>query len=326
MVQNNEIGQEKFKAYLLIRRNNRLKQISALLFGLGSLFIIIYGIINNRGYETIETLFAITGMFFILFGIGIILYIYLQSGNISFSSALIKDNNDAYIEKEISKIKFELLKLEKYSSIINKSDDERKDISRIANAALTEDLIADHISKDFNERILRDNNIENINTDLNNISQHIKVELARIRRSANLNLVIGTLSTLLAMAALTYEVITKNIEFTETVKFLSHYLPRLSIIIFIEIFAFFFLKLYKTNLDDIKFFNNEQTNIDFKIISLKTALYKDDSNLLNISINELVKTERNFKLQKGESTAELEKIKNNNNNISKLFEKVIEKI
>jgi hypothetical protein len=146
-----------------------------------------------------------------------------------------------------------------------------------------------------------------------------------LRRSANLNLVIGTLTTFLAISGLGFEVFKASMDFTDTVELLSHYIPRLSLVIFIEIFAFFFLKLYKANLNEIKYFNNEKTNIDFKIISLKTAIYEENQDLIKLTIEELIKTERNFKLDKNQSTVELEIRKNENTN-SKLFTDIIQKL
>ena len=126
-----------------------------------------------------------------------------------------------------------------------------------------------------------------------------------------------------------YEVFATEVDFSDSVKLLSHYLPRLSLIIFIEIFAFFFLRLYKASLFDIKYFNNEKTNIDFKIISLNVAILKQNDTLIQTTINELVKTERNFKLGKEESTVELEQLKTekeNNKLLSQILSKLTDKI
>ena len=75
-------------------------------------------------------------------------------------------------------------------------------------------------------------------------------------------------------------------------------------------------------------FNNEKTNIDFKIISLKAALNIGDDKVIQIMLEELIKTERNFKLSKDESTVELEKAKNDTNNnqiLVQLLEKLYKK-
>jgi len=90
---------------------------------------------------------------------------------------------------------------------------------------------------------------------------------------------------------------------------ISHYVPRLSLVIFIEIFAFFFLKLYKTSLFDIKYFNNEKTNFDFKILALNASKLDKPNAIYEYCIKQFADTERNFTIRNGESTIELEKDK-----------------
>jgi hypothetical protein len=75
----------------------------------------------------------------------------------------------------------------------------------------------------------------------------------------------------------------------------------------IEVFAFFFLRLYKVNLEDTKFYQNELTNIDSKLIALKTTLIGERDNDVSDVVRELAGTERNFVLKKDETTVELER-------------------
>jgi hypothetical protein len=105
--------------------------------------------------------------------------------------------------------------------------------------------------------------------------------------------------------------------------------PRLSIAIFIEVFSFFFLKLYKNNLEDVKYFHNERTNIDSKIIALKASMLLEKEDVLNDIIKSFSTVERNFILKKDESTISIERIKLDNEQelsiISKLSD-VIDRI
>jgi len=94
----------------------------------------------------------------------------------------------------------------------------------------------------------------------------------------------------------------------------AHYIPRLSVIVFAELFAYFFLRLYKSGLADIKYYQNELTNVELKISALKVALAAKDNELLKIVIGELAKVERNFILKKNETTVEIEKVKTENLN------------
>lgn len=87
-----------------------------------------------------------------------------------------------------------------------------------------------------------------------------------------------------------------------------HYTSRFSLIISIEILAYFFLRLHKSNLVDAKYYQNELTNLELKYISLDAALYLKRADITHKVISEFSETERNHILEKGQSTIELKKI------------------
>jgi hypothetical protein len=105
-------------------------------------------------------------------------------------------------------------------------------------------------------------------------------------------------------------------------RIVAHYVPRLSLIVFAELFAYFFLKLYKEGLADIKYYQNELSNIDLRLTALKAALTTRDNEILKIVIGELAKTERNFVLKSGESTVELEKYKSDGATTKQVLEQL----
>jgi len=72
---------------------------------------------------------------------------------------------------------------------------------------------------------------------------------------------------------------------------------------FIQTSAFFFFNMYRSILNDIKYYQNELTNIELKLFALKFS--KDQDNGLGIEqvLNALANTERNFILKKGERVA-----------------------
>lgn len=90
---------------------------------------------------------------------------------------------------------------------------------------------------------------------------------------------------------------------------LTYFLPRISLTIFIEIFSYFFLNLYKKNLEDIKYFQNEVTNLESKYLALLYAFESNNGQIKAKVIEMLMGTERNFILKKDETTIELEKSK-----------------
>jgi hypothetical protein len=154
----------------------------------------------------------------------------------------------------------------------------------------------------------------------------LKSHIENISRNGNLNLLIGLLITAVAICLLLYIVFEKKEANNNYFSLLSHYIPRVLITFFVEIFAFFFLKLYKTNVDEVRYFQNELTNIDSKIIGLKTAIWSGEKDALNIVIQGFKDTERNFILKKDEKTIELEKIKIDSRNSENLTSNLLKTI
>lgn len=293
---------------------------------IGLAFLLTKDLAYNYFDEQFSIAYIITGSTALAFGVGFILFRYLQNG--SYSKFTESDISNQNLRSEIQDLKFELIKLRKKSGETTDYENISKTINNAIDNTITEDFIKSKIDSFYSDKAISEVKRKDILNEFENLGYRINGELTRLRKSANLNLVIGTLTTVCAILALGYEVFKTEIEFSNTTKLLSHYIPRLSIIVFVEIFAFFFLKLYKTTLIDIKYFNNEKTNIDFKIISLKAAINIGDDKVIQIMLEELIKTERNFKLSKDESTVELEKAKNDTNNnqiLAQLLEKLNKK-
>lgn len=98
--------------------------------------------------------------------------------------------------------------------------------------------------------------------------------------------------------------------------------PRLSLVILIEIFAYFFLRLYKFGLNDIKYYQNELTNIESKLIAIEVAYITKNEESIKEALTVLVQTERNFILKKGESTIELKREKMESDNIKDVLKEI----
>lgn len=153
-------------------------------------------------------------------------------------------------------------------------------------------------------------------------------ELKDLTKRGNLNLTIGILTTLGAISALFWGLIATqpNPQETHAVGLLRHYLPRLSFAIFIEVFSFFFLRLYKNSLEDIKYYHNELTNLDSRLLALEIAVSTQQSDALTPILLGLLSTDRNFVLKSGASTVELEKVKTEQQYLRSLIDTVSKKI
>ena len=139
------------------------------------------------------------------------------------------------------------------------------------------------------------------------IRDRLQTEVGALGRRGNLNLYLGTSLTLLAITTLIMTSLRAPFQQLTTAMLLSYYIPRVSLVVFIELFAYFFLRLYKTSLSDIKYFQNELTNVGSRFAALTVALDAGDPQLLANVLTDLAKTERNFILKKDETTIELEK-------------------
>lgn len=176
------------------------------------------------------------------------------------------------------------------------------------------------IDEEFAKRDLQNKQWERFITGFEEIRKRLYEETDNLARRANLNLGLGTITTILAGIGLVAIVFLRPLELAGLTKdeygwrIIAHYIPRLSLIVFAELFAYFFLRLYKAGLADIKYYQNELTNVELKISALKVALAVKDNEILKVVIGELAKAERNFILKKDETTIELEKIKTENLN------------
>jgi hypothetical protein len=189
---------------------------------------------------------------------------------------------------------------------------------------LTENVFKS-IDEEFAQRELQNKQWERFITGFEEIRKRLYEETNNLARRANLNLGLGSLTTILAGVGLVTIVFIKPLELANLTNdkgwiITAHYIPRLSVIVFAELFAYFFLRLYKSGLADIKYYQNELTNVELKISALKAALAVKDNELLKIVIGELAKVERNFILKKNETTVEIEKIKTEHLNTKEWLE------
>ncbi len=119
-------------------------------------------------------------------------------------------------------------------------------------------------------------------------------EIDSLDRRGSLNLVLGVITAAIGILVLVFFVISALVDTKSTADYLIGFLPRFSIVVLIEMFSFFFLRLYKASLSEIKYFQNEATNIEHKFLALQTALSVGDQSLFKKCISALLGTERNI--------------------------------
>lgn len=160
------------------------------------------------------------------------------------------------------------------------------------------------------------------------ISSRLEGEVQNLAKRGNVNLILGISTTLTGLGILGYSVFEAPI-LTNSIEIVAHFVPRLSLVILIEVFAYFFLKLYKQSLSEIKYFQNEITNIESKYLGLRLSLDSGNIDITDKVVHSLINTERNFILEKGQSTVEIENYRieqEQSSNLLKVLNNAVSKI
>jgi hypothetical protein len=261
-----------------------------------------------------------TLILFISIALGSFSLMYLQSGGkkSKYSEDEINDFNDRKINsltKEISELKNSLksIKTDYNLNLEDKALIEEKIINNITTESINR-IFESKISEIKNQ-LENDSSFNRVLDSSMEIVFRLKREIKDLRLRANINLVFGLVITFVGLWILWTTV--NIIDSSELLKQLasegneSNYkflknlfipiVPRILLIIFIEIFSYFFLKLYKQGLNEIKYFQNELTNIESKLSAVSFSYASNEKQTLRDSILSLANTERNkYSIEKKE--------------------------
>ncbi len=154
----------------------------------------------------------------------------------------------------------------------------------------------------------------------------IQKEIVNLSRRANINLGIGAIIAFIGIAGLTAFILStsKDVESLEIMPLVIHWLVRLSLVTIVEVFAFFFLKMYKTELTSIQYFQDELTSIESRKIALLFSVLQNSEDSTCKSISCLLEIDRNFKMDIDQTTAELEKLKMENGFIKSQMDNIFD--
>jgi len=117
----------------------------------------------------------------------------------------------------------------------------------------------------------------------------------------------GTAATVAAVLILAWTALRLDLQEHTWRELLPTILVRLSLVLFIEVFGFFFLRMYRDNLAEYRNFHTELSNVDLRALALRATVLRDDPETMKSVITGLIATERNFVLKPGESTIDLER-------------------
>jgi len=311
-------------------KQQRFFNVAAIMTAVIGVFYFFYVYLRSDRPFFYENQFTLL-MPLVLVGFSIMVFLmkYLQTG--SFLGTKADANNDSQysiskyeIEKRLkdqqsliknlqvelndSKSKISNIKSIYEEFTVEQKDEFISDIKKKIKNTATDEFI-EEIRREIITSTEKDAIIDTIDEKCSESITRLNRETSALGRRGNLNLVLGILTTITGLFILYIYVSKINIDPKEPMLIAANFLPRLTLVIFIELFAYFFLKLYKSNLNEIKYFQNELTNIELKFVSLRTAVIKNDEKMIGEVITSLSTTERNFILEKGQTTVGLERHK-----------------
>lgn len=134
----------------------------------------------------------------------------------------------------------------------------------------------------------------------------LETEISEVRRRGGINLAMGMSITLVGLGILGYAVYTAPSMQAPSAELATYFFPRLSLALITEMFAYFFLRLYKLSMNETKYFQNELTGAEARALSILIASKQETPALLASVAKSLAALDRNHVLEKGQTTVEIE--------------------
>ena len=144
--------------------------------------------------------------------------------------------------------------------------------------------------KGNNAKVLRGTDISTVSNLYDSTNNRTKEEITRIRSNSSLNMWIGVVASVSAIGLLVSTI-------QEHEKDFMIIIPRATVSILIEAFAFFFFTQYRKQQEEIKYWNNEKTNLDLKIFALSLAIDDEEigtKDYMRNLITTLIQSNRNI--------------------------------
>jgi hypothetical protein len=153
--------------------------------------------------------------------------------------------------------------------------------------------VASELEEKFATAAVRSAYMQRVRSVIEGSVARLRDEIAVTNRRGNLNLVIGAVITMTGAAVLVYGVMESNEIMTTWPAIVAHYVPRVTTIIFIEVFGFFFLRLYRAGLAEGKYYQNELTNLTLYGVAIETAVQPDLNEAEKRVVADLLQVDRN---------------------------------
>jgi hypothetical protein len=102
-------------------------------------------------------------------------------------------------------------------------------------------------------------------------------EIASQSLKGQLNLAIGVTATIFAIGVISWMALADKLPSNNWFDLVNHYVPRLSLAILIEVFAFFFLRMYRTTLEDARKYNDDLSRLTLQWVAVEVGRFAEES-------------------------------------------------
>lgn len=175
------------------------------------------------------------------------------------------------------------------------------------------------------DEILNDKH-SHVSAIFDDIQERIKDECNRLNKQAIINLFLCFFIAFVLMTVITYtSIFSTELNNTGSFEvFIVRYLPRIVAVIGLLTMFLYFTRLYKANILDVKYYQNELTNIEVMQVAWQTAIVNNDKDALTKLMTEFSIIDRNKIISKEQTSIEIERIKLENelnkDYLSKVYE------
>ena len=193
-----------------------------------------------------------------------------------------QDSSNSVLQDELEELKKKISEVS-YAQLQLKEGQQEALIEELK-STISSDL-AEELERQYSSAALKTTQMRQAKDNYRKSIERLSKEIETLTRRANLNLVIGVITTSIAVGLLTYMVLGTDAKLETLTGILSYYVPRVTVVIFIEVFSFFFLKMYKANLAEIKYYQQEITSISTQQIVYESAILSNDNGVLLSFVN-----------------------------------------
>jgi hypothetical protein len=274
--------------------------------------------VNIFVFIAASTIFCLVTFALLTYGnffIQVVYYSLVASIFVAFSISNLRETDDKILS--VSKAEIDIIKQDLTTNKIEYTPEERKNIFAIIaekmQAATAQDYVAG-LKQELQKQVQQDKN----NFLFEILYKRLINQIDSLMKRGRYNLVIGMVIAIAGVVFLGLSAWQFSSEQNNDA-LMTQFVPKVTLTILTEIFALFFLRLYSNGLVEIKYWQNEITNLELKRIAYNGAMKESELNNLQTKIIEsFAATERNFVLNKNQTTVELEKEKLHRQDISDL--------